>query len=47
VTIPTIEDAIRLARRDNADLRRNATLDEKALERFQRYRKARFELTES
>ena len=33
--------------RDNMDLRRNATLDEKALERFQRYRKAWFELTES
>jgi (p)ppGpp synthase/HD superfamily hydrolase len=33
--------------RDNMDLRRNATLDEKALERFQRYRKAWFELTEA
>ena len=32
--------------RDNMDLRRNATLDENALERFQRYRKAWFELTE-
>ncbi len=31
--------------RDNMDLRRNATLDQKALERFQRYRKAWFELT--
>ncbi len=31
---------------DNMDLRRNATLDDKALERFQRYRKAWFELTE-
>ena len=31
--------------RDNMDLRRNAKLDEKALKRFQRYRKAWFELT--
>ena len=30
---------------DNMDIRRNATLDEKALERFQRYQKAWFELT--
>ena len=32
--------------RDNMDIRRNATLDGKALERFQRYQKAWFELTE-
>ena len=30
---------------DNMDIRRNTTLDEKALERFQRYQKAWFELT--
>lgn len=32
---------------DNMDIRRNATLDEKALERFQRYQKAWVELTEN
>ena len=32
--------------RDNMDIRRNATLDETALERFQRYRKAWLKLTE-
>lgn len=32
---------------DNMDIRRNAELDEKALERFQRYRKAWFELTQN
>ena len=31
---------------DNMDIRRNAELDEKALERFQRYRNAWFELTQ-
>jgi (p)ppGpp synthase/HD superfamily hydrolase len=31
--------------RDNMDIRRNATLDEKALKRFKRYRNAWFELT--
>ena len=33
--------------RDNMDLRRTAALDEKALERFERYRKAWFELTDA
>ena len=32
--------------RDNMDIRRAGALDERALERFQRYRKAWFELTE-
>lgn len=31
---------------DNMDIRRNAELDDKALERFQRYKKAWFELTQ-
>lgn len=31
---------------DNMDIRRNAALDEKALERFQRYQKAWIELTQ-